>query len=305
MPIKNVSRIEGVPGFENIEFTENSADELTIPQAVKFADEKGAILQSALEAAVFMSEADKSRIYMPKKQITRTIALFYTDGKRAYVAFDDTHTPSKIDNLLLSRYEEGYAINKLYHFWVLPKSDFNISHILRDAKENNRIAEIGLGDGHSVERCYIGKSYEHECKKYQELSTNKIDGVSEYGKSPIVRALFGSFSEKYASLNGGNDAKTKTIDLDTSFFTDRMINGKHPFHLSDPLKWGEAVEVQFVFISANGFETWPFIKYRYFFGNEMKFEHQFEDSTGIARGIFGAQRFSEYNKGLESKLKAA
>jgi len=170
-------RLKDVPGFEGVVFTESSGDFLVWPQAVKFAAERDAVLQSLREAAAFRIEAGGKK-NSALNQVTRTVSVYFKDrGGNFYVAFDDSPDPGK--NIILARAEEGYYFfNKINREWILPKKDKHIAQILKRAEKSGRIVEV-------VESP-VG---------YLELLTK-----TEFGSDKTVQALLGDVADLYAGM---------------------------------------------------------------------------------------------------------
>jgi len=164
-------------GFEGVEFTESSKDVLTWPKAVKFAADQNTVLQSGREAGAFSIQAN-GKDAADRHQATRTGAIYFKDGNKFYVAFDDT--PDAAQNIILARVQEGYTASSIIRDWVLPKSDKHIAQILKRAEKSDRIVEI--------------------VESELELVTKASVGSSEFGSNDKIQALLGDVAEPYAGM---------------------------------------------------------------------------------------------------------
>jgi hypothetical protein len=166
-----------VPGFENVEFTESSKELLIWPRAVKFAADRNSILQSLREAAAFRIEA-QGKYAADHYQATRTGAVYFKDGNKFYVAFDDV--PDAKENIVLARAIDGYEANKAGREFLLSKKDKQIAQLLKRSEKSDRIVEV--------------------IESPLELATKTTDGSSEFGSNKAVQALFGDIAEPYAAM---------------------------------------------------------------------------------------------------------
>lgn len=164
------------PGFESVEFTESSKDVLIWPKAVKFAAEQKAVLQSIREAGAFRIQAE-GKDDADRYQATRTGAVYFKDGSKFYVAFDDTSDTK--ENIVLARAVEGYEANKEGRELLVSKKDKYLAQILKRAEKSDRIVEV--------------------VESPLELAT-KASGSSEFGSNKTVQALFGDIAEPYAGM---------------------------------------------------------------------------------------------------------
>jgi len=164
-----------LPGFENLEFTESSEDNLDISDAVKFAEREKSILQSLPEAAAFRIEAD-GKYDANRWQVTRSTPVYFKADGKIYVAVD--HSPDSKKNIVLARAQEGYNVNKAGRECILDKKDKHIARILKEAEKNGNIAEIVNDE--------------------LELSTQLKNGKSEFGQNKTAQMLLGNVSEPYA-----------------------------------------------------------------------------------------------------------
>lgn len=166
------------PGFENVEFTESSKDYLIWPKAVKFAaDQNAAVLQSVREAGAFRIQAE-GKDDVDHYQVTRTGAVYFKDGSKFYVAFDDA--PDASQNIVLARVQEGYDANSKRCEWTLSKKDKHIAQILKHAEKSDRIVQV--------------------VESPLELATKVSFGSSEFGSNKTVQALFSDVAEPYAGM---------------------------------------------------------------------------------------------------------
>jgi hypothetical protein len=165
------------PGFENVEFTESSKEFLIWPKAVKFAADQNAVLQSLREAAAFRIEA-RGKDDADRYQATRTGAVYFKDGNKFYVAFDDI--PDTKENVVLARAIDGYEANTEGRELLVSKKDKQIAQLLKRAEKSDRIVEV--------------------IESPLELATKATDGSSEFGSNKAVQALFGDVAEPYAAM---------------------------------------------------------------------------------------------------------
>src|SRR3989344_3643790 len=127
-------------GFENVKFTKSSPspERLTWNNAVKFAADRNAVLQSAREGLALRIEAngqDGANDY----QATRTAVVYVKVDSKWYAAFDDT--ADKEQNIFLARAQEGYTNHSTNGKWLLPKTDKHVAGILARAGKTGRIVE--------------------------------------------------------------------------------------------------------------------------------------------------------------------
>ena len=87
-------------GFENVRFTESSKNYMIWPRAVLFADERGAILQSARDGLALRIEAD-GQDGANKYQATRTGVAYVKVNGKWHAAFDDI--ADKEQNIVLAK----------------------------------------------------------------------------------------------------------------------------------------------------------------------------------------------------------
>jgi len=174
------------PGFTDYRFTLSSEREVALPDAVHYACERNSILQSAREAAALRLEAgDFDHATAP--QVTRTLALYFTDANHAYVAIDDHPT----ENILLSRAQEGHESHHTKRNWLVPKNDPLITATLDRAAKDTRIVPL------QPEECTV-------------LATSEQNDTSPYAANPLVRAIFGDIAQPYAQFlaqNGHNPTR--------------------------------------------------------------------------------------------------
>lgn len=142
------------------EYTNASADTLGYPDDVKFAERRGGLLQSCREAVNYRlhkGKEDFSNYY-----ITRTVAIYYADGKEYCIAFDD----DPHDNILLTN---DYAAK-------VPRA--RVQHAIERAQHTGRTITVAEGDRDSLAtaRCIIGdhaERYDRFLQKHRnrELKT--------------------------------------------------------------------------------------------------------------------------------------
>ncbi|MBS3125300.1 hypothetical protein J4211_03540 [Candidatus Woesearchaeota archaeon] len=162
-------------GFENVTFTDSSPEFLTWNDAVKFADERNAILQSAREGLALRIEAN-GQDHASDYQLTRTaVAYVKVDGKW-YAAFDDS--TNKEQNIILARSQEGYNAHKSNNKWLLPKTDAHVAGILDRAEKAGRIVEVK--------------------ESPLELATKQTGEKSPFGQNEVMQAIAGDVAEPYA-----------------------------------------------------------------------------------------------------------
>ena len=162
-------------GFENVTFTDSSPEFLTWDDAVKFADERNAILQSAREGLALRIEAN-GQDHASDYQLTRTaVAYVKVDGKW-YAAFDDI--ADKEQNIILARGQEGYNSHKTLNKWLLPKTDAHVAGILDRAEKAGRIVEVK--------------------ESPLELATKQTGEKSPFGQNEVMQAIAGDVAEPYA-----------------------------------------------------------------------------------------------------------
>lgn len=121
-----------------------------LPTAVQFAADRGSLLVSAQEQALFRIEAGIEDS-ADKYHLTRTAAIYFCDGEKFYVAFDDI--PDRKKNIILAQAHGGDK--KLG--WILPKTDEHIRGILERAEHAQRIVELTDNAGETVETAILGE----------------------------------------------------------------------------------------------------------------------------------------------------
>ncbi len=178
-------RITNRPGFEDVVFTESSDNNLILPDAVAYAKERDALLQSVRDAAAFRVEAQGEH-NSNRYQATRTASAYVKLDGTWYVAFDDA--PDAARNIILGRAQEGYDSHRQHNTWALPKNDEYVKGMLSRAERGARIVEVA--------------------ESLLELATKSVNGKSEFGSHPSIQALLGDVSEDYAAfLNEQNHAR--------------------------------------------------------------------------------------------------
>jgi frataxin-like iron-binding protein CyaY len=175
------------PGFDDRVFTGTSAKYLALPDAVHFANARNTILQSAAEAVAFRIAAN-GHDFANDYHITRTAALYFRDGDRCSIAFDDSDDPEQ--NILLARSQEGYDAHRKNGKWLVSKSDPCITSALERAARTGRIVAAP------------------QKNLVQLLMRTDWSGTSEYGNSPSIRAMIGDLSEPYARFFTERDYRT-------------------------------------------------------------------------------------------------
>ncbi len=185
MTIKIISQTEyriKRPGFKNVVFTGSSEEPLYLSDAVKFASERKAILQSALEAAAFRIVADGA-YDADSHHATRTVVAYRKDGDKFYAFVDDIADPRK--NIVLCRAQKGYDAHVKQDKWVLPIKNAHVKSLLKRAEKSGRIVEV------TEERTEEG---------ILELETMQVNGMSEFGQNAWNKAILQEISEPYARM---------------------------------------------------------------------------------------------------------
>ncbi|MBI5398688.1 hypothetical protein HZB03_04455 [Candidatus Woesearchaeota archaeon] len=169
-------RIMGIPSFEDVEFTEGSNENLSWPNAVRFAADQYAVLQSAREAAAFRIEANGLN-GANHYQATRTFVAYFNDGNSFYAAIDDA--PSK-ENVVLAHALEAFDsyLQTRSHF-LLPMKD--LKGMLKCAEKSGRVVPV-------------------PDKSLLKLSTEQVDGTSAFGHNVWNQAIFVDTAELYAGM---------------------------------------------------------------------------------------------------------
>ncbi len=140
-------------------------------EAIKYASKDGGILQSLEEAAAFnlnFPGIDNGS----KSQITRTAAIFYANGRSAYVAFTDDRDPKA--NIVITGAKDGITAEES-GLWTLEKRDDRIRHLLELARQNKRVVKL-------------------------DRPRDEIYKISEIGlakKNPIAKATLCEFADMY------------------------------------------------------------------------------------------------------------
>jgi hypothetical protein len=125
--------IEGIPGFENVEFTESSGSRLTVPQAFEFARKHNSTLQSLREAMAVRIDAN-GMDHADDWQWTRTGAIYVPEGKKVYVAFDDSFMEE-----FAQRGYDAHVANKPL---ILSAKDKPIVQAIERARDTKRFVEV-------------------------------------------------------------------------------------------------------------------------------------------------------------------
>ncbi len=158
--------------------TESSQESMGWPRAVKFAASRDTVLLSLCEATIEGIEVDrkdKADMY----HVLRTTAVYLKDRSGKYfVAFDDSPDPRK--NILLARAQEGGDAYSMKGTWLLPRNDYFIKKLLARADKHNRIVEVE--------------------ERPQKLTTQHVDGDSEFSSNRTAKALYGRAVETCGRL---------------------------------------------------------------------------------------------------------
>ncbi len=262
MAIKRAVTYEltSTPGFETVKFTESSKEDLVWPRAVKFAADNEAVLQSICEATAFRIEAN-GEYEANQRQATRTSAIYFRDGGKFYVAFDDS--PSREQNIILSRAVEGYKKNKRGREMLVSKKDEHISQMLERAEKYERVIEV--------------------VRSTLELATRTdffgLFGISEFGKSKAAQALLGDIAEPYARMI--NDTATLRDKISVSKGSIYLLS---PKFLEEKLSHNDVAFVRTVGLGGD------------FYGIDYVDASEKFIGSGRARGVYGACEFSAYQK---------
>jgi hypothetical protein len=166
------------PAFNGVEFTEHSKEYLAWPKAVKFAAERGGILQSAREAGAFRVDANGEH-NANDYQATRAVALGFKVGNKFYFAIDDTIDPAK--NIVIARVQEGYDRHNAERKFLLPVTDALVKGALLRAEKTGRIVEANTASP-------------------LELKTKAVSGKSEFGQNDWNKAILLDVAEPYAQM---------------------------------------------------------------------------------------------------------
>ncbi len=121
-----------------------------LPTAVQFAADRGSLLVSAQEQALFRIKAG-TEDSADKYHLTRTAAIYFCDGEKYYVAFDDI--PDRKKNIILAQAHDGDKKQG----WILSKTDEYIRGILERAEHAQRIVELTDNAGETVEKAILGE----------------------------------------------------------------------------------------------------------------------------------------------------
>lgn len=161
-------RINNLPGFEGLVFTESSTLPLALPESVAFASARDSVLQSAREAWAFRIDKNGT-LDSDGYQSTRTAALGVTLKGRHCIAIGDS--PSPDENILLARAQEGYDAHRTRGCWLVPRTDPIIRRMLERSQDERRVFP-------ALESTLI-------------LATRQCNGVSAYGAHPTTQAILG------------------------------------------------------------------------------------------------------------------
>src|SRR3989344_5003262 len=235
------------PGFEGVKFTESSINNLVWPKAVKFAADQNAVLQSLREAVAFRIEA-QGKDGANREQATRTGAIYFKDGNKFYVAFDDIPDPRQ--NIVLARAIEGYEANKEAREFILPKKDKQIVQLLKRAEKSDRIVQV--------------------VESPLELATKASASSSKFGSNKTVQAAVGDIAELYAGMLHERDYSRGVFYVLTPDFLDKEVADDET--LDRPVKLGvdhsDGIEVVVIYFQV-----------------DIGAASLFADSDGRARGV--------------------
>lgn len=174
-------KIEHVPGFDGLVFTESSSQCLALPQSVAFAHERGGVLQSARQAWAFRIDSNGT-LNSEDYQSTRTAALGFLRNGRYSIAMSDSPNPD--ENILLAQAQEGYCAHRTSGRWRVSRKDAVIARMLERSQDEHRVFPA--------------------LDNTLELSTRQQGGASPYGSHPVTQAILGGdFTESVATYLRG------------------------------------------------------------------------------------------------------
>jgi len=126
----------GIPGFERVTYGPSEERLISFPSAVARAALLGGALQTTREAAAFRIAA-QGQDRANHLQVTRTAAIYFTDNRQSFVAFDDDLS----ENILLARPKEGYWSHTKTGRWSVRREDPLIAKAIARAYSSGRIIE--------------------------------------------------------------------------------------------------------------------------------------------------------------------
>jgi len=161
-------RIDHLPGFEHLVFSESSASYLVLPESIAFATQRDSVLQSAREAWAFRIDS-YGTLESDRYQSTRTAALGFKVGNQYGIAFCDSNKPD--ENILLARPQEGYDLHSTDKPWLVSKEDPVVRVMLARAQDEHRVVPA--------------------LESTLKLDTGYSGGASPYGTHPVTQAFLG------------------------------------------------------------------------------------------------------------------
>jgi len=170
------------PGFPEHLFSAASQQYLALPGAVRYAQQRNSVLQSAAEAVAFRLAAQRADL-ADNYQVTRTAELYFKDNDTFAVAFDD----DPAENILLSRAQQGYDAHKTTNKWLVPKDDPLIRAALARAATTRRIVPLA---------------------EKVALATTAWNSASGHKTNMLLRATIGDLAEPYAEFLSYNNRHT-------------------------------------------------------------------------------------------------
>ena len=193
-----------VPVYGDLVYTSEGGTDwgYSLPQAVEFAKRRGAVLQSAREAAAHTignanEEAARNiSSFLDGNQLTRTVALYFWDDWKPFVAFDDD-----VKGIIVKMAKEGaeqaarckMEARKKYDCSLLfAPEDADVVASIARARESGRVVSLEGTDG------YNG---------WYMLPLHATFRKSPFGKDSLVQAMLGDISETYAQALYSNGFK--------------------------------------------------------------------------------------------------
>jgi len=178
--------------FPDLLYTKSSTSELNRLQAIKFAQEQGAVLQSMPEAAAFRMEG-KGQDYADEYQITRTAAIYMVEAGKVMVGFD--HDPKK--SLVLTTQKEPIQALKSGGEYVYLKNDERVNEMMGRITFSTYRSQLEL----------------------------KLNGT--FSNDPIVKELLGDVAAAYESYLKGKDFTTAVVYLFKQDEVKKSIRGNN------------------------------------------------------------------------------
>lgn len=109
-----------------------SPKELSLPSAIKYANNCGCILQSVRESVMWECLGLLSTSERLTNRLTRTAAIYFKEGGVWKIAVSDS---SDLDNIILARPNE----HQRKKWWEVPRSDSHIESMIEGAYNEDRI----------------------------------------------------------------------------------------------------------------------------------------------------------------------